>query len=463
MKFQFSRSIRDLSRYLLSGGVTRILPFFLLPYIAHILTAEEFGLYTLYRLYITLGSTLILAGVEQGLFRLIPEYPPADRIRFLNNAFLFVLTFVILIVIVTFPVDAVLNALLFERSITFPFYLLPALIGVNAVTTLIITFFSAQRQSGSYLKSNLIAQGSFFILFLIGLMAGLGLKSFFYAFFLSNGILFVSSFSLWKKVLRPKISLPDLTLLFRTGFPLMLVTLISYLLYQSDHYVIKFYLGLEITGIYNYGYRFAAMIMIFVVHTNYVWFPRVYELGEDFFKRNLKSYSSLIIISCAGIFWALVLLFHYLPSIMIPAGFEISKQILTVVGIGYIIYGHAQMMDSWLILKNKSKILVLISSLALVFNVGFNLWLIPKFGLIAAAAVTTVSFLLIWIVLLFYLKNFIENAILLNIFLKMFYFILPCFFLFTAIPVWIPFLFFVLTALIELRTNPLLPRLIRRS
>ncbi len=456
MKLNFPKSFRDLINYLLAGGLARLLPFLLLPYIARILTPENFGLFSLYRLYIALGSVVLLFGVDQGLFRLLPELSEEDRPKYFSSAIFFVVLVIFVFSLISWPWQHQLNQILLKPDLSFPFFLLPLLILVNGLSTLILTSFSAQQQSKEYLIGNLLVQLTFFLLFLLGLQLGWQLEAFFVSFLLANLLLlFVNG----KRILSAFRFVPDpeiLKQLLKTGLPLMFLLLLTYLLYQSDHYIIKFYLGVEQTGVYNYGYRFASMLLIFVVQSNNVWLPRVYARGEDFFKQHFSAYASLIALACAAILWILLLLFHYFSGLLIPPGFEISKQILLIVGLGYVVYGQAQMIDAWLILKHKSRILVWISLLALFLNITLNLYLIPRFGLLAAALVTSLSFVFIWLSILVYLKQVLNAKTLILSMLKTGMYLLPFFWLFFSSSPLLPGLFFLLIAVLEISSNPIL-------
>ncbi len=463
MKTRFSQSFKDLLQYLFSGGVTRLLPFLLLPYAARVLSSQDFGLYALYRLYITLGATILLLGLEQAVFRFVPEGKEPFSYKALGSSFYFVLFVFGIVFVVTLSANKFLNALFFEANNVFPFYWLPVFVLLNALSTLLITFFSARKQSKNYLLTNVTGQTLFFLVFLIGLYAGCGLKAFFYAIVISNVFIYLINVKYWRLALKTGFDPKLLLKLLRTGFPLMLVTLITYLLYQSDHYIIKYFLGLRLTGIYNYGYRFGAVILLFVTITNNVWLPRIYASGESYLIKHLRAYGSLIALSCATIFWLIVFIFHLFKNVLVPSGFEASLTVLNIVGLSYIIYGHVHTIDGWLILKNRNRALVGISAAALLLNIALNIILIPRYGILSAAIVTGISFLFIWGLLLLYLRRFVRSSYLAAIAFNVLLITAPGLLLFTSLPVWVGFLLFVAIAFRELRTNALLPHLIGNS
>ncbi len=461
MKVRFASSLRDLFNYLLAGGLSRLLPFFILPYVAHVLNAEDFGLFTLYRLYIALGATVLLSGVEQGLFRLLPEIDESLNTTYFTQAFYFTTLFTIFVTALLLPFKEELGQWLFNKSATRYFLILPFLIYANNLNTLVLTYLSARRQSQAYFKTNLTVQLLFTLLFFAGLLLGFKLQAFFVSFITANFIVILLHPSLFKAIWPPGLRLNVLKDLLQKGFPLMLVVLLTYLLYQSDHYLIKYFLGISQTGKYGYGYRFAAIILLFVIQTNNVWLPRLYNQGENYFKKHLLNYSSLIALGCMAIFWILVAGFTLFPGIFLPEGFGISKNVLIVAGLGYVVYGQAQMIDGWLILKNRGMILTGISLAAVLINVWLNVLFIPRFGLIGAAGVTTLSFVFIYLTLLTYLQRSISFKLLGKMFFKVLLYLVTGFSLFTPlVPWWTGLLIFVGISFLELRSNPLLKRLL---
>ncbi len=168
MKFKTSKSLQDFFNYIVATGLARLLPFFLLPYAAKILTPQEFGFFSLYRLYIAIGTVILLFGVEQALFRLLPEFSEPERLKALRAALQFVAGVILIALLVSWPWYGFLNRVLFTATLPFPFWLLFILILVNGLSTVLLTAFSAQQLSKKYLISNVWLQISFFFLFLFG-------------------------------------------------------------------------------------------------------------------------------------------------------------------------------------------------------------------------------------------------------------------------------------------------------
>ena len=402
---RLTKSVKDLIYYLLSGAAVRVFPLLFLPVIARMLNETDFGVFSLYRLYLVLGSALVLLGVEQGLFRLLPAAEGERKNALLSAAvYFFLITGLISTAIYLWGRD-LFQPLLFEKTLPYPAFWLPALIVTGGLVSIVTTKFSAEKESRRFLQANLLRVTVFYLLFLAGLYLGYGLTAFFVAGIASDLLVVGMVAPILTASLRVRPDFADIRSLLSVGLPLMGVMLVMLLLYQSDHYLIKFFMGVEATGVYNYGYKFAAALSSFVLLTNNVWMPRLYEQGDDFLKKNLNDYSVLITTAAQGLYLLICGLFVLFAKQLIPQGFGLSFKVLAIAGAGYLFYGHSQLMDGWLILRHKSRVLLFASLVALGVNLILNVIYIPRYGLVAAAVTTTVTFILLWIMVLVYLMR----------------------------------------------------------
>ncbi len=400
-----SKSIKDLLYYLLSGAVARIFPLLLFPYIAHVLSPEDFGLFSLYRLYTALGAAIFLFGIEQGLFRLIPEYDDTKKKRLNGSALYFSLFSGVVFGIAYFLGGPVFQPLLFDANFSWPALWLPLMVISAGFSGVILTYYSAVRDSRRYFLLSGLRVALLFIIFAGGLYAGFGFKSFFAAVLISEAAIYLLSWPLLKSSLKHRPQLDHIKELLGVGFPLMGVFLVTLLLYQSDHYLLKFFRNVETTGVYNYGYKFAAVLSLFVVLGNKVWLPRLYAQGREFIFTNMKDYATLSMLAMQTFYLLLLTVFTIWKQSLLPPGFGQAFTVIVIAGFGYIFYGHAQVLDGWLILERKSGILFITSLGALIVNLILNIIFIPRYGMLAAALTTTFSFIVLWLGIIIYLKR----------------------------------------------------------
>ncbi|MGD9899575.1 MAG: lipopolysaccharide biosynthesis protein, partial [Calditrichaceae bacterium] len=148
---KISKSIRDLLIYLFTGAIVRFLPLIALPFIAFYLSPEDFGIFSLYRLYIALGSAALLMGMEQALFRFIAGQPEQIRNKLISTATLLVLIIAILIFFVIIIYKNFFQIILFTENHRQGIYLLPILILLTTESTILITVLKAERRTKRYL------------------------------------------------------------------------------------------------------------------------------------------------------------------------------------------------------------------------------------------------------------------------------------------------------------------------
>ncbi len=457
---KFDKSLRDLFYYLLSGAVSRLFPLLFLPLIASKLSENAFGLFSLYRLYITLGATLLLLGIEQALFRLLPGKSEEEKDQLTGTALWFVSASGVIFLLLFLGGAHPIQTLLFRRHFTLPAILLPLMIVFNSISTILITRYSAEKKSRKYFTINLVRTVVFFTLFALGLLLHYKLTAYFVSFFTAELLVYLVCLPLIIKSLKHGIRLVHLRPLFRIGLPLLGVMLTTLLLYQSDHYLIKFFRGIEATGIYNYGYRFAAAIGSFVLLSNNVWLPRLYERGETFLEKNLREYAALITLAGETLYMGLLIVFYIFRKILIPPGFSQAWQVIIIAGFGYLFYAHAQLMDSWYILKNKNRSLLGISFSILVLNLILNFLFIPRYGLIAAAWTSTVSFAVLWLFLIIYLKKTEKNYRFRFITIDFLVGLLPAVFYLVFSSLWLSMILYAACAWFLLRGNRLFRRIL---
>jgi O-antigen/teichoic acid export membrane protein len=204
------------------------------------------------------------------------------------------------------------------------------------------------------------------------------------------------------KAVKHGFSLPIFIRLIRYGLPLAGVSFILLLIYQFDHYLIKEYYGVEQTGIYAYAYKFAAILSTFVLITNNVWLPRLFEKGSSFANNYLKEYTAYILLASACILILLISIFQIFPGLLIPAGFEQTPLLLKILGIGFLFFAQGQIMDSMILHDNKTSLLFYYNFAALICNIILNLIFLPIYGMIAAAIITSLSYFFLWTCIIIY-------------------------------------------------------------
>lgn len=396
---------KGLIHYFIAEGLGRIIPLLLLPWIAVNLSGNNFGSFSLFQLYLSLGTIIILVGTDQGIFRFIPAADDIDKKKWLNTGLLFVLLSGIVLFLAAWIFGRTLPEFLFEEGTAISWYHLPLLIILYAGNAQMMTYLKADKISGFYMIAFLVRISIFYLAFIIGIQLRQGVNSFIVAYYLSEFLLF---FLLLFRI-NFDFSIPQreyFSDLVKFSAPMMGVIIFGLLIYQTDHYLINYFLNLEKVGEYNFSYKFAAALGTIIILINHVWLPRVYEHGRKYFLKSIRIIMSLSFLLQAVVFLVLYkLMYIFINTPYLPGNFVITD-IFPIIAFAYLFFGSLQQLDVILLLEKKSGTLGVYYFIIFLINIAGNLWAIPKYGIVGASMITLVSFIILWIILLtHYLRN----------------------------------------------------------
>jgi O-antigen/teichoic acid export membrane protein len=184
------------------------------------------------------------------------------------------------------------------------------------------------------------------------------------------------------------------------SLPLIPTRLSSWMVAGSDQYLIAYFLNPAHVGLYTPGYSLGAFVHMFGSPIDTMLAPTVAKLYDENKRDEVKQYLRYSL--------------KYFLTFAIPAMFGLSmlsKKILIILSTreiatnGYMItpftalsmllLGSCIVSGQILLLTKNTKVIGIAWMLAAVVNIGLNLFFIPTFGIIGAAATTLIAFMLI--------------------------------------------------------------------
>lgn len=174
----------------------------------------------------------------------------------------------------------------------------------------------------------------------------------------------------------------------------------TWLVNVSDRYIIVFYLGVSSTGIYSAGYGLGNIPYSMVSVLTFVLLAplaKLYDNGKMDEVTTHLSYSLkyFLAIAIPFIFGAAILAEPVLELFSTP---EIASQgyiVTPIIALAISILGVNNLISNILILVKKTKIMATIWVLAAVLNLGLNVLLVPRIGILGAALTTLIAYLLV--------------------------------------------------------------------
>lgn len=166
---------------------------------------------------------------------------------------------------------------------------------------------------------------------------------------------------------------------------------------EMDRVMLGSMMGAEAVGIYAIAARNAALVELFMLAVNMALAPYV---AERFAKEDLRQLQStvtsvarIVVVCTIPAALLMIALSPHLLALFGPA-FVQGESVLIVLVVGYVLAVLAGSAGTILSMTGHEKNVVLVLALSVATNVGLNLLLIPRYGMLGAAAATFVSNLL---------------------------------------------------------------------
>ena len=219
-----------------------------------------------------------------------------------------------------------------------------------------------------------------------------------------------------------RFSLPILKNLLRIGLPVLPGTVGSIILASGDRYMIKYFLGLEAVAVYTFGYRFASQLaeglfQPFQKALSPVIFKRAAKSNAEGRAYNIKIINNVLLIFSIIIAGAVIPM-RDIMDIMGTHAYAAAYPVFIVSLIGIFIYTVSQAESYSLIFIERTELTAATVIVGAGINICLNYIFIPKYGIIAAAFTTIISYLIMLVSRNYFLLYFFKQKNLLKLILR---------------------------------------------
>lgn len=392
-----NRVVKAGSWYTVTNFFTKGIAFLTLPIFTRLLSTEDYGIVSLFTSWVAIFSVIISLDFWETIGIAKNEYKKkydeyASSILFLSLIiFSIFLTFFVIFSdffsnlvgleaplfylmifgsYFTFVLNFTLSKFRFEYKykVTSIITILKALVAVGISIYLILYVFDQKEYYGRII-------GQMLPLFMVGIVF------LFYILFKGKKLV---GFKYWKFALI-------------TSIPMIIHTLSAIINSQFDRIIIDRYFGSAETGIYSFAYNLSMIVTVLLSSTSTAWVPWFYEKMEKMdyaiIKNKGKMFRDIFTIG----FGLMLLLSPEIVKIMADESYWEGLVILPIVFLGiYFQFLYSFEVNVELYLK-KTALISLGTMLSAGINVGLNFWLVPKYGYIAAAYTTLISYMFLFI------------------------------------------------------------------
>jgi len=370
--------------------------FLTVPILTRLLSTSDFGTVGIYTVYVTILTSIISLGLESAVNTGKFDFK-ADFDGFLSSI-LFLSTIPLLI--------GLIIALIFKQFIAAKLGISPNLVNIlvfQSFFTFVISFATTRYSVEYKYKKFLIVSITstlLNVLLSIAWIQRLNVDKYYGRIYGSALVVIVYGVILYAIFIikgKKLINLKYWKYALGISVPLVFHILSQIILTSADTIMIGNMVGKSAAGIYNFSYKIGMILSIVWMAANKAWVPwffgKMDEKNYDEISEKVRYY----IILFSLISFVLIFISPEVSSIMGTKAYLEGIQMVPLIMIGYyfaFLYSIPVNLEFY---TKNTKYIALGTVLAAVANIGLNYILIPRFGYMAAAWNTIVSYFLLFV------------------------------------------------------------------
>jgi len=393
-------------------GITNVLialsSLILLPIVTKSFTINDYGIWVIINTTITLIPAFASLGLPYTMVRFLSAEKDKEKIKedFYSIASIVLISSFIISALL-FLFSNYVGSVLFNGDVNLA-KLVSVIVFLTCLNAFLLSFFRTFQQMRRY--SFILIIQTYLAIFLVSYFAINGFGLFYAAIgiLIANIITFVIMILFIVSNIGFKIpKFENMKEFLSFGLPTIPANLSSWVVDSSDRYVIGILLGSAFVGYYSPGYTLGNMlVMVFAPFSILLpsVLPKYYEENKIekvriFIKYSMKYFLLLAIPAAFG----LSLLSKPILMVLTTPAIALNGYLVTpFVAASALLFGVYAIAGNVLILEKRTKLMGTVWLIAAVLNLSLNILFVPIFGILGAAAITLVAYLMAFILTLFY-------------------------------------------------------------
>jgi O-antigen/teichoic acid export membrane protein len=395
-------------------GITNLLvalnTIILIPILTKNLSSTDYGIWVQVIITFFLITSIANLGLPYTMVRFLSAEKDKDRIKegFYSMAAVILIVSIFISLIIFIFSNGIAGSLFNNNDDVVK--VISLLIVFGTLNSLLIDFFVTLRQMKRY--SIILLFQTYLSLTLVSYFAvsGQGILLVVIGFLFSQVVIFLVMISI--VIYEIGFKVPKFRYIreyLNFALPIIPNNLSTWIVESSDRYVIGLILGTVFVAYYSPGYTLGMAILLFFTPLSVLLssiLPKHYENGEMnevmlFINYSLKYFLLVAIPS----FFILSLLSKPIMLIITTPEIALNGYFVTpFIALSSILFGTYGIIMNLIILKKKTKIIGSIWTIAALISL-LNIVLVPIFGILAAAAVTLLSYLTVFMIVIMYSRK----------------------------------------------------------
>ena len=407
MKNSYKYLAKNIGVLTISNFATKLLSFFLVPLYTSILTTYEYGVYDFISTTVLLITPILTENIQDASVRFSMDVNNDKQGVFTVSLKYFFQGLIYLNVLVVINYLLNLNSLFKEYG-----FILILMYIFQALTGILISFAKGNEMIGSISTSSLLGSAVIIasnILFLFFIKIGI------LGYFIANIMGYVTqtiflgvTVKVWKYY-RPFNNYKHLQKdMVKYSRPMTLNATAWWINNASDRYIVTWLCGTAANGIYSVSYKIPSILNIMQNIFDMAWSLSAYKEfeGEDndgFFSQMYAGYNLLMVIVCS----AFIVLDKFFCKILFANEFYLAWKYVPFLMISVVFSALGGYIGGIFTALKISKEFAISTGIGAAVNFVLNIILIFKVGVIGAAIATAISYFVVWLIRLAYLKKYI--------------------------------------------------------
>jgi len=378
------------------------------------LPPQDYGKISLIWLFISILSILIDTRLNTAFCIRYYKIPHEESVRNIYTILMYnsVAVLALYAILSAFPglVQSLMHIVLTAYEINLVCLITLLMVLVNFLNSLLMV----SRKPKSYFYIMLLFNTTLLsssVLFLLGLK--FGYVAYLYAYLAAYG--FASLVGIWYLLTRypPTVggllSPAGLKGLLRLSLPLVPDGLLLMFMAWAGRYLLNYYSGLAVVGVYSVAYMFSSIFNNFIVAPfGQAVTPMLFEkyvASRDDYKHLMGSIFKYYWLVVLTIIIAYFVVLQELFSVFVGAKYIGAYNIIAIIMLGITFSGAVNLLGVTIIMKEKTQRTFMITAISVVANIALNLVLVPNMGMYGAALAMLLSYALQFVLVLAYTQR----------------------------------------------------------
>lgn len=407
--------IKNIGILVLGNFTTKLLSFFLIPLYTAALTTTEYGSFDLINTTIGLIIPIFTFNILEGIFRysLDKEVNKANLI-YIGFKYFFI-SFIPLLILIF--VNYIFNLITIFNEYLWYFLLMYFSMALSGILTSIAKGFeklSTIAVSGVISSIIVIASNIYFLL-----IVKWGLDGYFIASILgtlSQCIYIIIDVKIWKYIKKSKNNFDKQKILEKKvvnySKPLIANSVSWWINNVSDRYIVTYFCGFAINGIYSIAYKIPTFLNLIVSIFNQAWnLSAIKDFNQNdengFFSKTYSIYNCLMVLICSS----MIVFDKVISKILFANDFYIAWKYVPFLLIAFFFGALSGYLGGIFAAVKRSDIYAKSTIIGAITNLLLNFLLVYKIGALGAAIATTISYFIVWKIRFDEIQKFIQIKI----------------------------------------------------